>query len=568
MPNILRSAVLAITSPLIALAVPAHAQPSTAGTPVAETHLAAETNARVLADGTGGAFVGFKIAYRSPTLPAEIAVARLLASAGRHPEWAALPMLPPGSLLQSSPAGPSRILQAPQGRVFAFADFCNVGVTELVARQVGPAGANEDFGFQPTYSYNIFDVVPRGDGGALIFGKALLAIHVLVTILDPDSGGVEVSTALQFPVNQNGSLAGDRLRSVPTSGDGAIGFILLPTIHGTTTGIDMVAVRVNGAGHVVWGPSHRVISDALRDQMEQAAVSDGADGAVVVWRDGRTIATGPDIYAQRLLSTGAVATGWTAGGKAVCTSSGGQYAAAIASDDNGGAWIAWVDERNLALGGSDIYFTHVLANGTIAPGFVANGRSLCGEIGNQTAIQLARDGSGGCFAVWLDERDGEQDLYAQHWNAAGDLTPGWPGGGTPVCTDGTQQAAPAIDLVSPGRAITAWHDARTGTPIVYAAALDVTMGVLDVPLPRAPRLALSPGVNPARGELRLRLSATDAGEVRLTLFDVSGRVRAERVVVGSGRELDVRIDRLEPGLYLARASQGAEQTTTRVAVLR
>jgi len=183
-------------------------------------------------------------------------------------------------------------------------------------------------------------------------------------------------------------------------------------------------------------------------------------------------------------------------------------------------------------------------------------------------VQLARDGSGGVFAVWLDARDGEADLYAQHLNATGDPTAGWPAGGTAVCTDATPQQQPAIDLVSTGRAITAWNDARTGTSIVYAAALDATRGVLSVPLAPASHLTLAATTNPARGGLELRLNAGDTGDVRVTLLDVSGRVRAERTVTGPARERAVRFDGLEPGLYFARASRAGASTLTRIAVLR
>jgi len=563
-----RFVALAITTCVVAFATRADAQPATAGLPVAETHLAAETNASVVADGTGSAFVGYKIAYRGPTLPAEIAVARVTASAGRDPGWTTLPMLPPGSLPQSNPPGPSRVLRAFGGQAFVFADFSNTASPHAVALQRSPEGADFTSGFQPTYTYAVFSVVPRNDGGALILSKPTPGIHVIATVLNPDIGGTEVFTSLQFAVGQNGAVAADRLTAVPCSDNGAILFMLLPTIHLTTTGVDIVAVRVDGTGHVVWSPYHRVVTDALRDQLEQVSVSDGADGAIVAWRDSRTIANGTDVYAQRLLSTGDVATGWTAGGKSIAALAGAQYTPAIASDGGGGAWIAWVDERNLMTSGSDLYYTHVLANGTLAPGFAAGGRSLCSDVGNQTAVQLARDGSGGCFAVWLDERDSERDLYAQHLNAAGDPTAGWASGGTPVCTDGTAQAGPAIDLISPGRAITAWNDPRTGTNIVYAAALDATMGVLSSPPPNVSRLALAPHANPARGGLELKLSATDEGEVKVTLFDVSGRVRAERIVAGPGRELNVRFTGLEPGLYVASALQAGERTFTRVVVLR
>ena len=126
---------------------------------------------------------------------------------------------------------------------------------------------------------------------------------------------------------------------------------------------------------------------------------------------------------------------------------------------------------------------------------------------------------------------------------------------------------PALNLVSPGRAIVAWNDARTGTDIVYAAALDAARGVLDVPRAAAAGLALAPGANPAHGGIELRLDAAGPGDVRVTLFDVAGRVQAERIVAGPVRATHLHFDGLRPGLYLARATQAGANTNTRIAVL-
>jgi hypothetical protein len=183
-------------------------------------------------------------------------------------------------------------------------------------------------------------------------------------------------------------------------------------------------------------------------------------------------------------------------------------------------------------------------------------------------VRLAADGSGGCFAVWLDSRDGEVDLYAEHFNATGNPTSGWQPGGNPVCTDGTAQAQPVVGFVSNGRAITAWKDARTGTDIVYAATLDASLGVLDAPRPVPGRLALAPGANPSRDLVELRLDAPESGDVTLRLYDVAGRMSSERVVTGPARSASVRFTGLRPGLYFASAIQHGTQASTRVVVVR
>jgi hypothetical protein len=347
--------------------------------------------------------------------------------------------------------------------------------------------------------------------------------------------------------------------------NGGIAVMLEPFVGGAT-GVDIIAVRVDGAGQPVWPATWRGIATAALDQRDPVAVSDGADGVVVVWDDNRG-STAPDIYAERLLASGALAPGWISGGKAICARTGNQVLPSIASDDAGGAWFAWQDDRNVDSTGVDLYFTHVLANGSFAPGSVTNGRVLCAAAGDQGSVKLVRDGSGGVFAVWLDGRNGGVDLYAQHLNSSGNPTTGWAAAGNAVCTNAAGKALPALDLVSTGRAIVAWNDARTGTDIVYSAALDAAHGVLDVPRAAAPRLSLAPGANPAHGGLELRLDAAGAGDVRVMLFDIAGRVQAERTVAGPVRSAGLKFDGLRPGLYLARATQAGASTNTHIAVL-
>jgi len=544
-----------------------HAQTATAGTPVADTHLAAETSASVLPDGAGGAYVGFKIAYRSPSLPAEIAVGHVLASAGRDPGWAALPMMPAGSLPQNAPPGPSHVLLAPGGNVLAFADFSSASTPKDIVREVGASGAVPGYpGFQPAYAYNVFDAVSRSDGGTLILSKALGSLNLLATVVTAAGAGTEVFTPLDVSNGLVTTVQGDQLVGVPSGVGGAIAVMLEPFVGGATQ-VDIIAVRVDGAGNPVWSDTWRTITSAGFDQRDPVAVSDGADGVIVAWDDARSLSMSTDIYALRLLANGALAPGWISGGKPISFRAGAQFQPAIASDDAGGAWIAWNDGRNADSTGVDLYFTHVLANGTFAPGSVANGRVLCAAGADQSSVRLARDGSGGVFAVWLDARNGHLDLYAQHLNSAGSPTAGWAATGNAVCTNAAGKAQPALNLVSPGRAIVAWNDARTGTDVVYAAALDVAKGVLGVPAPLVARLALAPGTNPSHGGIELRLDAAGLGDVRVTLFDVAGRVQAERIVAGPVRATHLHFDGLRPGLYLARATQAGTNASTRIAVL-
>ena len=55
-------------------------------------------------------------------------------------------------------------------------------------------------------------------------------------------------------------------------------------------------------------------------------------GAIITWFDPRDSATGFDIFAQHVPSTGEVDLAWPADGLALCTAPGGQFRPRIAGD--------------------------------------------------------------------------------------------------------------------------------------------------------------------------------------------------------------------------------------------
>ena len=78
-------------------------------------------------------------------------------------------------------------------------------------------------------------------------------------------------------------------------------------------------------------------------------------------------------------------------------------------------------------------------------------------------------------------------------------------------------------------------------------------------------------VDPARGEVNVRLTLPGGERATLELLDVAGRVRAARELSGPAVEhaVSLRGDRpLEPGLYFARVRQGGASARVRVTVLR
>ncbi len=143
-------------------------------------------------------------------------------------------------------------------------------------------------------------------------------------------------------------------------------------------------------------------------------VTDGADGAFVVWYD--HMADIGDILAQRLLGSGSLA--W-ADPVAACNASGEQAAPVVAPDGAGNLLVAWIDKRNAA--DYDIYAAKVTPDGQTPWG--ANGRAVCIAADDQLNIQICADGAGGGYVAW-DSRPGGSSLasvYLQRLNAAGEM---------------------------------------------------------------------------------------------------------------------------------------------------
>jgi hypothetical protein len=294
---------------------------------------------------------------------------------------------------------------------------------------------------------------------------------------------------------------------------------------------DLSVTRIDGDGEV--HPGYSLLAHGLAlttapgAQDGQLAVTDGAAGAIVVWRDA---GTGPDsrLRATRATGDGAIAPGWptaAAGGFAICSIASDQQQHAIVSDGAApagggpGVIVAWRDGRNAS---TDIYATRVTGGGAVAPGWPAEGVGVCMVAGAQSSPVIASDGAGGAFVFWYDQRSDGGDVYGAHLTANGDPAP--------VAGVGTATAA---------------------------------------------RFALrAASANPAHGGVALSLSLPARADVSVEVFDPAGRrVRTllagepleagTRALVWDGRDDAGRA--LGAGLYFVAARAGGERSVVRVA---
>ncbi len=228
---------------------------------------------------------------------------------------------------------------------------------------------------------------------------------------------------------------------------------------------DIYMQRINSTGDVMWKLNGTVICNESNNQRNPRLISDGDEGAIVVWTDYRT-GLG-DIYAQQVNSTGHPK--WRYNGTVICNASNTQDKPQLVSDGNGGAIIVWQDNRQ-GGGETDIYTQWI--NSTGHPKWNLNGTVICNASNTQLNPQLVSDGNGGAIIVWEDNRQGdsETDVYTQWINSTGH--PKWDLNGTVICNASNKQQIPQLIGDEDDGAIITWRDNRFGIYDIYAQRID------------------------------------------------------------------------------------------------
>jgi hypothetical protein len=545
---------------LLAPSWEARAQVEAPGFHVVPGHTGREWGSRTIPDGQGGALVSFK------SLPGLHYLVRIAPTGAPEPGWGASSF---GGInvLDTSPQVPVSFAMADVGKAWVISDWGGDAARLLRKIDAGGLDIPDSSGYSGLF-YGPGTSVSEPGGRVLFFGKVsnIDAPGVIrCGVLDPDGSLLEGGR--DFAVGQiliaNNS---PPLQAVP-DGQGGAYVVANPqhSSYATPDDYDVYAVRVNADGHASWTPPARALGMTPRDQTEPSICLDGGNGAFFSWSDKRDPTKASDIYATHLLADGSPAPGWPGLGKAIASFPGAQYRSRIVEDGTGGFWCVWIDSRS---GEDDVYFTHMSSDGDPKPGFPVGGIPLCAAPGNQNQEDVVSDGAGGFFAAWVDGRDGTGSVYAQHIHSTGVVMPGWQEGGSLLSTPPAQPSEPQLALTSPNHAIVTWTDDRSGDGQVYSLGLPEDGPVAGVsPAPRG-SLAIALQANPARGALSLWLTSSGTGPVRVTVHDLAGRVLAEKPLDGSLREQPVNLTSgLRPGLYFVRAAQNGASVTRRVSVL-
>ncbi|MCF8256221.1 MAG: T9SS type A sorting domain-containing protein [Flavobacteriales bacterium] len=231
------------------------------------------------------------------------------------------------------------------------------------------------------------------------------------------------------------------------------------------TTADIYAQRISADGHVLWTVDGVPVCVNAADQTAPMLVEDGAGGAIIVWQDWRS--GDRDIYAQRIDNLGNVL--WTANGVGVAVKVNEQRGPVVISDGAQGAVIVWTDAVS---GNWDIYAQRLNASGTAQ--WANGGVALCNAPDDQINPKVTTDATGAVYVTWQDRRNAQDyDIYAQKLGLTGAVQ--WANNGVAVSTATNSQVNPKMETLSTGNVVIAWQNFVTGAGYdIYAQMLNAS----------------------------------------------------------------------------------------------
>ena len=246
------------------------------------------------------------------------------------------------------------------------------------------------------------------------------------------------------------------LQLVPDGSGGAI----ITWVDNRDDNSQIYAQRIDANGSALWAANGIAVCTAATHQYGVMAISDGSGGAIITWQGDRFDGL-PDIYAQRIDTNGSAL--WAANGDTVCTADLRQCVPVLTSDGQGGAIIAWWDDR-FAFPNYDIYAQRISSSGSGM--WEDNGQTICTHGGNRVGVQLISDGSGGAILTFSESYGTRaQRVDGNGWRL-------WNAEGVAICTASGIQLWPQLIPDGSGGAIIAWCDDRSGNDDIYAQRVD------------------------------------------------------------------------------------------------
>jgi hypothetical protein len=376
------------------------------GVPVT-TATSAQIRPRVIADGSGGAIVVWED-YRSGT---DYNIYAQKLNAYGTVAWAA-----DGVAIVTAAQhqlAPRLVSDDAEGAIVAWQDFRSDTDYDIYAQKLNADGSvawAADGVAVASAPKNQLSVALTGDGagGAILVWEDYRSDTNYDVYAQRLDGLGAIQWAADGVVVTNGP-NNELSPAVLTDGEGGV-FLAWQDYRGGAN-YDIYAQRINGFGVPLWPAAGVSVSDDTDSQVSPQLVPAGSTGVIVVWEDYRN--GNADIYAQRLSSNGAAQ--WTQNGAVVIAESGNQLAGQAVTDNADGVIVVWEDHR--AAPGLDIYAQRIGSSG--APVWTAEGIVVTGADNDQRAPNAIADGQDGVIVAWEDRRGGSVAIYAQGVSASG-----------------------------------------------------------------------------------------------------------------------------------------------------
>ena len=248
------------------------------------------------------------------------------------------------------------------------------------------------------------------------------------------------------------------------TGDGSGGAIIAWQDYRSRTNYDIYAQRIDADGVPRWSPNGVAVCTQGGEQENPQLVSDGSGGAIITREDSRT--GNKDIYARKVDSDGKAV--WTPDGVPICTAADDQHSQVIATDGSNGAIITWADGRAAGTA-DDLYARRVDSSGTAL--WAADGVVICSTGKGVESPAIVSDGSGGAIMNWYEGRsgDGYWDIYSQRVDAGG--TTKWANNGVAICTAREIWYAESLSTIPDGSggAVMTWAAGDTTGKVAICA---------------------------------------------------------------------------------------------------
>lgn len=296
------------------------------------------------------------------------------------------------------------------------------------------------------------------------------------------------------------------------------------------------------------------------------AVTDDAGGVIVAYI--YSYCTN-GVHAQRLDGSGNLV--WPEGGVQIHTGT-INWRVELVKDGKGGAIVVWDNDVE--------FFTDLEAQAVDASGglrWPAEGVMLCDAEYEQVNLSIATDDAGGAFLAWQDARSGTlYDVFAQHVDSSGTCM--WNDNGTAVCSaDDYGQINPCIVRDDQGGAIVVWGDYRDPADInIYANRIRIGTNAGEGDRPPSNHLAQN-YPNPFNPVTTISFELAETGPaVSLRVYDVSGRLI--RTLIDGSRTAgphtvqwdgkDNHHQTVASGVYLYRLTSGSFSRTKKMVFLK